>query len=212
MLSSVRLRELVSLAVLVAGLLAARSSLADHYGVPTGSMEPSVEPGDHVFINKLAYGLRLPLTHRYLLDGQTPRRGEVVVLDSPESETVLLKRLVALPGDVVEVRAGRLWLDGQPVPVQDDGSHLVERLDAGPHPLSFSAGGGPDFGPMKLPPDRFLVMGDNRGNSHDGRSFGLVDKGRLLGRAVGLYRQKRGFRSLLARGPDPRARRARRGG
>lgn len=191
-----RLRELASSAALVAVLLFARSSLADHYGVPTGSMQPSVEPGDHVFINKVAYGLRAPLSHRYVVDGAAPQRGEVVVLDSPESEIVLLKRVVALPGDVVEVRAGQLLIGGKPVPVVQEGGRLVERLDAGTHAISLSDGGGPDFGPMKLPADRFLVMGDNRGNSHDGRSFGLVEKGRILGRAVGLYRRAEGLRGL----------------
>jgi len=191
-----RLRDLASTASLMAVLLVARSSLADHYGVPTGSMQPSVEPGDHVFINKVAYGLRAPLSHRYLLDGATPRRGEVVVLDSPESDIVLLKRVVALPGDVVEVQGGKLLIDGKPVPTATEGDKVVERLDAGSHAISLEAGGGPDFGPMKLPPDRYLVMGDNRGNSHDGRSFGLVEKGRLLGRAIGLYRSRQGLSGL----------------
>ena len=191
------LRDLASLGLLVAGLLLARSSLADHYAVPSGSMLPSVEPGDHVFIDKRAFGLRLPLTHRYLGAMTLPRRGDVVVLDSPEREdVVLLKRVVALPGDVVEVRDGRLWLDGRPAQVSGGPGHLSEVLEAGAHPLALEAGGGPDFGPMRLPPGRFLVLGDNRGNSHDGRDFGLVEGGRLLGRAVGLHRPGQGFRGL----------------
>lgn len=191
------LRDLTAMALLVAGLLLARSSLADHYAVPTGSMQPSVEPGDHVFIDKRAYGLRLPLTHRYVGSMGVPRRGDVVVLDSPESEgVVLLKRVVARPGDVVEVRGGRLWLDGAAVDVTGGPDDLSERLEAGPHPLRLEAGGGPDFGPMRLPPGRFLVLGDNRGNSHDGREFGLVEGGRILGRAVGLHRPGHGFQPL----------------
>lgn len=190
-------RELLSSATLIAVLLFARSSLADHYSVPTGSMQPSVEPGDHVFINKLAYGLRMPLSHRYLLAGGGPRRGDVVVLDSPESEIVLLKRVVACPGDLIEVRGGRLFLDGEPAPVHLRGERFLEQLDGTLHPVRLDAGGGPDFGPVRLPADRFLVLGDNRGNSHDGRAFGYVERGRILGRAVGLYRPRGGFSGLL---------------
>jgi signal peptidase I len=166
------MRDLVSLAALVVGLLAARSSLADHYTVPSGSMRPTVYEGDHIAVNKLAYGLRVPFTHVRLVSFEGPARGDVVVLDSPEDGRVLLKRVVALPGDRVEVSAGEILIDGTPLPHHYD--------------ISLDAGGGPNVAPVEVPAERYLVLGDNRGDSHDGRYFGFVRREAILGRAVAI--------------------------
>lgn len=162
----------------------ARSSFADHYTVPSGSMKPSVEIGDRVLVDKSAYGLRIPLTSVHLTPIQMPARGDVVVLESPENGIVLLKRVVAVAGDSVEVKGGRLYLDGRPVTV--DEQRGVEWLGDGPHAVAIGLGG-PRFGPRVVPPHKLLVMGDNRDNSHDGRSFGFVDDDAVLGRAVAVY-------------------------
>ena len=95
------LRELVTVALAVTIVVTARSSLADHYVVPSGSMLPTVEPEDHVVVDKLAYGLRVPLLGDYALHFAPPARGDVVVLLSPDDGIVLLKRVVAVPGDRV---------------------------------------------------------------------------------------------------------------
>ena len=187
------LRELVPLAALVLVMLGARSSLADHYYVPTGSMIPTVAVGDRLIVNKLAYGLRLPFSDLTLVPFSGPARGEVVILTSPEDGQVLLKRVAALPGDLVAVRDGRLVINGQAVPVRSVGGEPVEELGAALHPLRLTRGGGADYGPVKVPPDRYLVLGDNRGESHDGRSFGLVERAAIMGRAVGVYMRDGGF-------------------
>jgi signal peptidase I len=181
------LREALTLASLVLVLLAARSSLADHNLVPSSSMLPTLQIGDRILVNKLAYGLRVPFSHQYLIASPDPARGDVVVLDSPVDGTRLVKRVVAVPGDRVEVRRGRLRLDGREVEVRPTAGGLVEVLSGRAHPLSLAAGGGPDLGPVTLPADRYLVMGDNRGNSADGRSFGSVSRARILGRVVGVF-------------------------
>lgn len=147
-------------------------------------MEPSVEIGDRVFVDKSAYGLRLPLTSVRLTPVRMPARGDVVVLESPESGIVLLKRVVAVAGDTVEVKDGRVYLDNEPVAV--DERRGVEWLGEGPHPVALGLGG-PRFGPRIVPAGKLLVMGDNRDNSHDGRSFGFVDDEAVLGRAVAVY-------------------------
>jgi signal peptidase I len=172
------------LAVLL--LLSARSSLADHYHVPSGSMQPTVAIGDHLVVDKRAYGLRLPFTDDTLLEGPEPEPGDVVVLASPEDGVTLLKRLVAGPGQTVEVRGGRLWLDGAEQPMHADAGGLEEDLGGHHHPVSLASGGGPDLGPVVVPADRYLVMGDNRGNSYDGRMFGFVPRSALRGRALGI--------------------------
>jgi len=116
-----------------------------------------------------------------------PARGDVVVLTSPDDGIVLLKRVVATPGDRVEVDGGKLVLNGAPVPIVVRDHELHEALGKSDHPVSLDAGGGPPFGPVVIPPDRYLVMGDNRGNSRDGRFFGLVSRSAIFGRAEGVF-------------------------
>ncbi len=180
------LREIVPVLVAAAVVLVARSSLADHYVVPSGSMEPTVQVGDQVCVSKIAYGLRVPTSHTYVVRGSAPARGDVVVLASPTDGEVLLKRVVAVPGDVVEVDSGHVTIDGVPVPVTERDGALVEELGGRGHRLGAEYGGGPDFGPTRVPADRFLVLGDNRGNSRDGRFFGWVDREAILGRALAV--------------------------
>jgi signal peptidase I len=157
--------------------LTARASLADHYKVPSGSMEPTVHIGDHIIVSKAAYGLRLPLTDTYVIRYGAPARGDVVVIEPPEGDeekgpaAVLLKRVVAVENDLVEVRDGHVSIDG----------HEIAEAR-----ITLDAGGGPDFGPVRVPRGKVLVLGDNRGNSRDGRFFGWVDRERVLGRALGI--------------------------
>ena len=181
-------RELLGIGVVLGLALTARATFADHYHVPTGSMRPTVEVGDRIFVNKAAYGLRLPLSERWLARFDGPSPGEVVVLHSPEDGEVLLKRVVAAPGDRVAFRDGRLWLNGAFVPIEGSADGLpLERLGDSPHLLRLDDGGGPDFGPVLVPPDSYLVVGDNRGNSLDGRIFGWVSRDAILGRGVAVF-------------------------
>jgi signal peptidase I len=98
-----------------------------------------------------------------------------------------LKRVVAGPGDRIRVVSGALELNGERAPIASRNGELVEALGHAEHTVRLDDGGGPDFGPITLPADRFLVMGDNRGNSHDGRMFGLVTRAAILGRAEGVF-------------------------
>ena len=180
------LREVLTIAVFALALMSARSSLADHYFVPSGSMQPTVEIDDRVLVNKAAYGLRLPFSHRFVARFGGPAAGDVVVLDAPDEDIVLLKRVVGVPGSRVEVRGGRVWIDGAVAPVAQSGETLYEQLGRADHALRLTRGGGPDWGPVTIPDGRYLVMGDNRGDSRDGRFFGLVTRDAILGRAVGV--------------------------
>jgi signal peptidase I len=174
-------------------IFSTRSSLADHYVVPSGSMLPTVEIGDRILVNKLAFGFHLPFVRSYLIPIAEPQRGDVVVLDSPVEDIVLLKRVVAVPGDRVEVREGRLSIGGREVPVAKRGGQLTEVLDAAAHPIRVTHGGGPSFGPMVVPEGHYLVLGDNRGESADGRLFGFVERDRLRGKAIAVYYSDGGF-------------------
>ncbi|MDF1565717.1 MAG: signal peptidase I [Deltaproteobacteria bacterium] len=191
------LREVVFLGLLVLSVLSARSSLADHYYVPTGSMLPTVEEGDHLVVNKLAYGVRVPFTELYLWRFEGPRRGDVVVLESPSDGIILLKRVVALPGDRVRVQGGHLFIDGREMPVEADGDTLLEDLDGVRHQIRLVPDGGEGLsrlthgadanGEAVVPEGTYLVMGDNRGQSRDGRAFGWVRREAILGQGLAIY-------------------------
>lgn len=181
------IREGISIAGFALALFAARSTLADHYYVPTGSMIPSVEIGDRLFVNKLAYALRIPFSDLVVAKRSGPERGDVVVLRSPENGITLLKRVAAIPGDEVAVTDGRLWINGQSVPITRKGHEEIEQLGRSAHPVRLTLGGGPSYGPVRLGPEQYLMLGDNRGESHDGRAFGLVERKAILGKALGVW-------------------------
>lgn len=166
-------------------LLVARSTLADHYHVPSGSMENALMPGDHVLVNKAAYGLRIPFTKSVFALKSEPQRGEVVILDSPESDVRLIKRVVAVGGDHVELKNGRLTINGELLasPYDPFTEQFGERRIA----LNLDAGGGPDIRGLTIPEGHVLLLGDHRGASHDGRYFGTVPTTELYGRASGVF-------------------------
>ncbi len=176
------LKEALVMLLMIAGILAARSSLADHYVVPSGSMEYTLLPGDRVVVDKRAYGLRLPFTRVTLLPGEDITRGDVVIFDSPADGTRLIKRIVAVGGDRVDLVDGRLAIDGKWL--TDAGS--VERFDRIAASLRLDHGGGPDFSGT-IPEGALLAIGDHRGNSRDSRYFGLIAREDVYARAVAVY-------------------------
>ena len=186
-------REALLVGVMAVVLLAGRSSLADHYVVPTASMEYTLLPGDHVLVNKLAYGARFPFTGWKLTQGALPQRGEIIVFDSPESGKRLIKRTVALGGDIVEVRDGYVWLNHRPTritPAGADDDLDSEQLGDRRTNLNKSMGGGPEYGPITLDEGMVLVMGDFRGNSRDGRDFGLICVETIYARAIAVFHRR----------------------
>jgi signal peptidase I len=179
-------------AVLLLGLLLiARSTLADHYHVPSGSMESALRPGDHVLVNKSAYGLRIPFTKRVIAWQEDPKRGEVVILDSPEGDVRLIKRVVAVGGDYVVLRAGRLIINGKPLFTGYD--PFKERFGERVVHLNLDKGGGPDIDGLTVPEGHVLLLGDHRGASRDSRWFGTVPTSEIYGRANSVFwRSKEG--------------------
>jgi signal peptidase I len=179
------LRALLPAAAAALVVFTARASFADHYRVPSESMQPTVHVGDHILVSKMAYGIRIPMTRTWLASFGLPSRGDVVVLEPPEPPeegtslptangelpAVLLKRIVALPGERVEVRQGHVIIDGT----------MIDEPWA-----SFRSGTGPPLAPTRVPPGKVLVLGDNRGNSRDGRVFGFVAVEDVIGRATAV--------------------------
>jgi signal peptidase I len=181
-------QELLSLVIVLAAVTAARSSLADHYYVPSGSMENSLIPGDRVFVDKTAYGFRIPLTKIDLFGARAPQRGEIAVFDSPRDGTRLIKRIVAIGGDKVSIVDGHLAINGQPL-----GDGKLEHFGPREALLNLDDGGGPDLEEV-IPPGMVLAIGDHRGNSLDSRYWGTISERELFGRAVAIYyRRGEGF-------------------
>ena len=184
-------REGFSILLLVIGVLAARSTLADHYHVPSGSMEPTLVAGDRVVVDKLAYGLRVPFTRLHLTQGQAVERGAVVIFDSPRDGKRLIKRIVAVGGDAVTISNGHLLINGESMalPGNFDTEIFGDRVVR----LNLADGGGPDFERI-IPEGKLLAIGDHRGNSLDGRIFGLIEQQAVYGRAIAVYyRSNDGF-------------------
>ncbi len=176
-------REALPLAVMLLLLGAARDTLANHYQVPSGSMQPTLQPGDHVVVDMRAYGLSLPFTGIRLLDTGHPQRGDVAVFDSPADGTRLIKRVVAVAGDRVELYGGYLHINGQPLSL----APRHESFGAKRVTLDLDAGGGPDIDGITVPEGKLLVLGDHRGDSFDGRFFGLVDADTVYGKARAVF-------------------------
>lgn len=176
-----------------------RTAIADWNPVPTGSMRPTILEGDVVLVNRLAYDLKIPLTDVSLLRLGEPQRGDIVTFSSPKDGTRLIKRLVAVPGDTVELRDNRLFINNEAVDYSDltqvtepigygryvEATRATEDLTGHPHAVQFLPTRNPasNFGPVEVPPGQYFMMGDNRDNSEDSRFIGFVPRKLLIGRA-----------------------------
>jgi len=184
--------EAFGIAVILAVVL--RAFFIQAYKIPSGSMEPTLLVGDHIIVNKLIYGFRMPDSFfgitpfqgeipygKYLFQIEPVHRGDVVVFVFPPDPTKdFIKRVIGVPGDTVQVKAGRLYLDGQAV--ADPHAHFEippeDRLPSSERDY---------FGPLKVPAGHYFMMGDNRDRSYDSRFWGLVGRDDVEGRAMFIY-------------------------
>ena len=182
-------KDYLQLALVVLLAFAVRSTLVDHYVIPSASMVPTLMGGDRVFVFKAAYSLRFPFTHWHIVGWKDPQRGDIIVFASPTDGTTFIKRIVGLPGETVAVKRGRLSIDGREMPLADgDGTEPpIEDLDGHPHAINLLGHGGPDFGPLQVPEGRYFMVGDNRGNSQDSRVWGFLDRDAIMGKALRIY-------------------------
>ena len=184
-------------------LIPVKSSLADWNWVPSGSMKPTILEGDLVYVDKTAYDLRFPLTLHRLAKWSDPQRGDIVICFSPDDGTRLVKRVIAGPGDRIEMKNNSLFLNGRPVSYTKIDSKYTEYLPGELKNHSILAmedlGGYThavmstpairamrSFGPITIPQGHYFVMGDNRDSSKDSRSFGLVERKVIIGKAEGV--------------------------
>ena len=180
-----------------------RSSLADWNDVPTGSMKPTILEGERIFVNKLAYDLKVPFTTWHLAEWGNPQRGDIVVFYSPHDGRRLVKRVIGLPGDTVELRNETLFLNESPVSYaplaasmsaalpaveRERGRFATEQLPARAHAIMAipELPAKRTFGPVRVPEGHYFMMGDNRDNSFDSRFWGAVPRREIVGRATAV--------------------------
>ncbi len=192
---------------LIAALVALfiRQFVVEAFKIPSGSMIPTLTIGDHLLVNKFIYGPRIPFTDSRIFAGKQPKRGDIIVFKYPENEDKnFIKRIVGLPGDKIEIKNGKLFINDQPVTVTPAGPYdgkeqdgfpyyekpklLDEQLGTVKHNILYLRDqSGYNFGPKTVPPESVFVMGDNRDNSQDSRVWGFVRYNKILGKALIIY-------------------------
>lgn len=179
-----------------------RSFLVEPFKIPSGSMMPTLLVGDYILVNKYAYGLRVPVLNDTFLEIGHPQRGEVMVFRFPKDPSLdYIKRVVGLPGDHIEYRNKQLYINGQPVPQQENGHYdyvapglnqvslrrLKERLGAHDHDILVDDAVPALDGEITVPEGHYFVMGDNRDNSNDSRFWGFVPDRNVVGKAFMIW-------------------------
>jgi signal peptidase I len=180
-----------------------RSSLADWNDVPSGSMRPTILEGDRIFVNKLAYDLKVPFTTWHLAEWGNPQRGDIVVFFSPCDGKRLVKRVIGLPGDTIQLQNNALIINGTLVEYQPIADELLRDIPAAGRAgwvfaceqlpgQTHAVGGYPaaparrTFAPVRVPEGHYFMMGDNRDDSFDSRFWGTVDRKQIVGRATAV--------------------------
>ncbi len=171
--------ESIALALILA--LFIRSFIVQAFKIPSGSMIPTLQVGDHILVNKLSYGIRNPFWGSYLLHIKKPQHGDVVVFIFPEDRTKdFIKRVIGVEGDTVEIRDKKISINGKPL----EDPHAYFEGDP-PERGAFNVRD--DYGPRQVPENHIFVMGDNRDRSYDSRYWGFVNLEDVKGRAFLIY-------------------------
>lgn len=177
--------------------------LIEPYVIPSGSMIPNLLVHDHILVNKLSYGLRLPFTDYWLVEWSHPKRGDVIVFKYPmDPDIFYVKRIIGTPGDKLELKKGHLYINDKALPTSQKQTpealkNLVRDLELEDFDyfkeedrwVRYSSGHSPDsdFGPVNIPESKYFVMGDNRDQSADSRVWGLLPRELILGRAARIW-------------------------
>lgn len=158
-----------------------RSFIVQAFKIPSGSMIPTLQIGDHILVNKLSYGIRSPFWGSYLLNFKKAKRGDVVVFIFPEDRSKdFIKRVVGIEGDMVEIREKKVYINGKPL--EDPHAHFEgDRPERGVFNVR------DNYGPRRVPENHIFVMGDNRDRSYDSRYWGYVNLKDVKGRAFLIY-------------------------
>jgi signal peptidase I len=171
--------EAILLAIIIAFFI--RTFVIQAYKIPSGSMKPTLQIGDHILVSKFNYGVKLPFLRSTLIPIGTPKRGDILVFIYPEDRSKdFIKRLIGLPGDTIEIRNKKILMNG--LPLNDTHGVYSDNLI-----IPGSIQPRDNFGPVTVPEDSIFVMGDNRDESYDSRFWGFVKMKDVLGKALIIY-------------------------
>jgi signal peptidase I len=177
-----------------------RSAIADWYTVPTGSMLPTIQEGDRIIVNKMAYDLRFPFSNISLASLDSPKHGEIIVFESKSASLRLIKRIIGLPGDIVSMQNEVITVNGKQLPqrvfknsqVQTNTNkfnYYSEKIGNINHRINIDSNASnalSNFAPVVVPKGHYLVLGDNRRHSADSRVYGFVPHHELRGKATAV--------------------------
>lgn len=171
--------EAIGIAILLA--LFIRTFVVQAFKIPSGSMLPTLMIGDHLLVNKFIYGIRVPFSGRVLVPLKDPQSGDIIVFKFPKDRSIdYIKRVVGVPGDEIEIKNKKLYLNGEPT--SDPYAHYTTTQI-----LPGSVSPKDNLGPITVPEGKYFVMGDNRDNSSDSRFWGFVENNDVLGKAMIIY-------------------------
>mgnify|MGYP001049608488 CR=1 FL=1 len=169
--------EAFAIAILLAIFI--RTFIVQAFKIPSGSMLPTLQIGDHLLVSKFIYGIKVPFSGTTLIPIKSPKRGDVIVFKYPRDPSVdYIKRVVGLPGEPLKIVNKQVYING--TPIEDSHAHF-----SSPNILLGSPRD--NLSPINIPEGKFFVMGDNRDNSHDSRFWGFVDQKDILGKAFIIY-------------------------
>ena len=177
-----KLRENVE-AIFIAIILALfiRTFVVQAFKIPSGSMKPTLQIGDHILVNKFIYGVKIPYIDKMIIPYKNPDHGDIIVFKYPEDpDKDFIKRVVGVPGDMIKIINKKVYVNDVPI-AHDLGVHSDSRI------LSDQINQRDNFGPVTVPADSYFVMGDNRDNSYDSRFWGFVGQQAIKGKAFIIY-------------------------
>ena len=171
--------EAFGVALLIA--LVVRTLLLQAFKIPSSSMENTLLVGDHIFVNKFLYGYHVPYTKGRILQFSTPKRGDIIVFVFPEDPGKdFIKRVIGVPGDTVEIRRKTVLVNE--APLVEPYTRFADGMDA-----ELLVRTRDTLPPVRVPPGKLFVMGDNRDRSYDSRFWGFVDMDAVIGKALFIY-------------------------
>ena len=177
-----KLRENVE-AIVIAIILALfiRTFVVQAFKIPSGSMKPTLQIGDHILVNKFIYGVKIPYIGKTIIPYKNPDHGDIIVFRYPEDpDKDFIKRVIGIPGDTIKIKNKKVFVNNVPI-LHDSGVHSDSRI------LSGQINQRDNFGPVTVPVDSYFVMGDNRDNSYDSRFWGFVGQRAIKGNAFIIY-------------------------
>jgi signal peptidase I len=171
--------ESIIVAVILALII--RTLVIQAFKIPSGSMEDTLAIGDHILVNKFVYGMKLPFVDKKVFKIRDPRRGDVIVFEYPEDAGKdFIKRVIGTPGDTVEVKDKRVYVNGLPYENPHEIHKEKELFPREQNPRD-------NMGPVTVPAGAYFMMGDNRDRSYDSRFWGFVKSDKVKGLAFIKY-------------------------